>query len=335
VHGTSSSIMPTKLRFIAALLGVASFAQTGRASAQTPTGPHYRYVSLMPGYWRFREGAPSEPDLAATLFRRLVVTPNQRVFSAVAADWMDDRNLQRFVTDLRAGDEFLESIDSLFPLRFRAAWTDFARTFTDLRDTVTIYLIPAPTSAVGGAVRLFGDSDVVIFGAAEALLEMKSSVGFKTSVEHELTHLYQAQVNAEMRRALADLFMNNGAAQAASLYQIIWLEGLATWVSSRLNPDATAEQVFRSQTLEADVRVRWPVLRDSILSRLDSTKPGDINDFVFGGNPARHIPRRAGYYVGALVAAELGKRYSYAELARLSGGALRREFEEALQSVHP
>lgn len=325
-------MMPPKLRTITTLFGL---ALPVRESAQAPVAPQYRYVSLMSDYRRFLDVAPSDPDLAATLFRRLVVTPNQRIFNAVAADWMDDQDLQRFVIDLRTRDGALKSVDSLFPPRFRAVWTDFAGTFTDLHSNVTIYLIPAPTSAVGGAVRPFGDSDVVIFGAAEVLADMQSPVAFKTSVEHELTHLYQAQVNAEMRQATADLFMNSGAAPGARLYQIIWLEGLATWVSSKLNPDATPEQVFRSPTLEADVRARWHALRDSILRCLDSTKPGDINDLVFGGNAAKNIPRRTGYYVGMRIAQDLGKRYTYGQLARLSGRALRRDFAAAVRALRP
>lgn len=320
---------------VASLLDLAGIAQAVQSTAQTASAPHYHFVSLMPQYRRFLEQAPEDPVAAAALFRQLVITPNQRVFNAVAADWMDDRDLQRFVVDLRAGSRSMRLVDSIFPQRFEAAWTDFARTFTDLRDNVTVYLIPAPSSAVGGAVRPFGAEDVMIFGAADVVTQMEAPSGFNTSVEHELTHLYQAHVNPEIRDVTADLFMNTGATQAARLYQVMWLEGFATWVSSKLNPAAADKEILRSQTISAEVRARWPALRDAILTHLDSTGQSDINAFVFSGSRAMDIPPRTGYYVGMRVADALGKRYTYAELTRLSGPVLRREFEVALRALRP
>ena len=193
-----------------------------------------------------------------------------------------------------------------------------------------MFLLPAPRSAVGGSVRPLGDKDAVIFGTEEIALGMKSKTGFDVLVHHELTHLYHQQVNPEIRQMVAEVYMPPFPEGRAKLYQVMWLEGLAVYTSKLLNPTAPDKEVLVSYTLAADVKARWPGLGAEVRKYLDSTKKADIDAFHFAPDVHRPVPRRTGYYVGMLVARQLAKKYTFAQMCRLTGPKLRSEIEQAL-----
>jgi hypothetical protein len=97
-----------------------------------------------------------------------------------------------------------------------------------------------------------------------------------------------------------------------------------------LNPTAPDKEVLISYTLAADVKARWPRLGAEVRKYLDATKKADIDAFHFAPDVHRSVPRRTGYYVGMLVARHLAKKYTFAQMCRLTGPKLRSEIEQAL-----
>jgi hypothetical protein len=66
------------------------------------------------------------------------------------------------------------------------------------------------------------------------------------------------------------------ATDRAKLYQVLWLEGLAAYMSKTLNPTATDKEVLLSDTVAANVRALWPRIGSDIREHLDSSKKYDI-----------------------------------------------------------
>jgi hypothetical protein len=110
----------------------------------------------------------------------------------------------------------------------------------------------------------------------------------------------------------------------------MWLEGLAVYTSKLLNPTAPDREVLVSGSLAADVKSRWPQLGVEVRKYLDSSRKADIDAFHFAPDLNRPVPRRTGYYVGMLVAQQLAKKHTFAQMCRLAGPQLRTEIEQAL-----
>lgn len=66
------------------------------------------------------------------------------------------------------------------------AWRGFLKLAPDLSPDATVYLVPAPRGAVGGAVRPLVDENAMIFGIDEVSTVVDSQLSF--AVLHRFTH---------------------------------------------------------------------------------------------------------------------------------------------------
>jgi hypothetical protein len=294
----------------------------------------YKLHSAMPAYWRFLQ-LDSKPErrFDVKLFRAEVIEPNQEVFSAVAGRSLGDGSLKAMVRALAPKSEQLRRVEAEFPDRLAKAWRRFAEKAPDLKPGATVFLLPAPRFAVGGAVRPLGEGNAVVFGTEEIALTLESTTGFDVLVHHEMTHLYHIQVNREMKQMTAEVYMPPYAVNKAKLYQVVWLEGLAVYWSKLLNPRAPDKEVLVSANLAEKVVAGWPRIGSDLRQQLDSSKTEDIDAYMFGGNTHGRFPGRTGYYVGMLIAGRLAKKYPFDQLCRLAGPELRAEVEEALRDL--
>lgn len=129
---------------------------------------------------------------------------------------------------------------------------------------------------------------------------------------------------------IAEVYMPPYATDRAKLYQVLWLEGLAAYMSKASNPEATDKEVLLSDSVAKEVKALWPRIGADIRQHLDSSKKDDIDAYLFDNDASGKIPKRAGYYVGMLIAKKLANKYSFAELCRLSGPQLRSEVGRSL-----
>ncbi len=133
-------------------------------------------------------------------------------------------------------------------------------------------------------------------------------------VHHELFHLLHAQ--------------RWEGAEQTTLADALWFEGLATYVSRRLNPEAPASEVDGSPSLRAEVEARLPELVGAVLENLESEDAGVFDAFLSAGMEGE-MPDRCGYILGAMAAEQLARAHSLDELMALRGPAL----HEALRGV--
>ena len=319
--------------FVRASAGLIAVGLALSCGPQTPK-KRYQLHNALPAYWEFlRHNAEAGPESAAKQFDVLVVEPRREIFSAVAAGWLTERNLGRMVRSLQGQSDQLRRVERTFPDRLEKAWQRFEHQAPALKAGAQVYLLPAPRSAVGGAVRPLKDRDIVVFGAEEIATTLGTKTGFDVLVHHELTHLYHQQVNAEMRAMIAEVYLPPYEGREAKLYQVLWLEGLAVYTSRLLNPRAPDKEVLLSEHVAAHVKARWPRLAADIRDHLDSSRKADIDLYLFDSDSRGTVPRRTGYFVGMLIAQRLAKEYSYAELCRLAGPKLRQEIERALRGL--
>ncbi len=318
------------------VLAACLFAVCGSAAARSPEpyGKPYRFHTVVPAYWRFveRDSHP-ERGFDVNLFRAEVIEPEKEVFSSVAGRQLGDAGLSGMMRVLARQTDELRRVEAEFPGRLDKAWRRFAEKVPDLKAGASVYLLPAPRFAVGGSVRPLGERNAVIFGTEEIGTTLGSKTGFDVLAHHEMTHLYHLQVNPEMRRMTAEVYMPPYAQGKTKLYEVVWLEGLAVYWSKVLNPLAPDREVLVSANLAERVRAGWPRIGTELREHLNSSKTEDIDAYMFGGKTGGRFPSRTGYYVGMLIAGRLAKKHSFPELCRLTGPGLQAEVEGALREL--
>jgi uncharacterized protein YjaZ len=125
-------------------------------------------------------------------------------------------------------------------------------------------------------------------------------------VVHELFHVYHGEVVAD---------------DPETFSWALWAEGLATYVSRRLNPKVPEQLVCCLPPIEpAEAAV--DLLAPEALRLLDSEKREDYARFFLGGKEL-DIPSRSGYYLGYRIATEAGKTRTLEELAAMTPAEVR------------
>jgi hypothetical protein len=162
---------------------------------------------------------------------------------------------------------------------------------------------------------LFGLDAIARFRGATA--------NWRVLLAHELFHAHHARINAALYRE-----------EPTPLYVRIWMEGLASYVSSRIVPEASSQQIIGDGASGAD---RNPALMGPVTTMirgsLDSTNPAEQDKFLTYSAATSGIPVRAGYLVGFDIAKALSAKMSMNDLAALRGGKLRTLMSKQLEQM--
>ncbi len=166
--------------------------------------------------------------------------------------------------------------------------------------------------ADGRARLLFGVELIALFHTAEDM------PGF---FQHELFHLYQSQV------------LGPQEPPDALVWWALWNEGLATYVSHQLNPELTLAQIFwYPQDLDVQVERNLPRLAALFLEDFDATGAESYSRWFDAVSSADGLPPRAGYYLGYLLAQELGRGRLLSDLARMPPDEVRLNAKRFLET---
>ena len=113
----------------------------------------------------------------------------------------------------------------------------------------------------------------------------------------------------------------------------IWGEGLATYVSGRMNPGADELALLLTDKNLSAARERLGFLASLALEHLDDTSSVYAKPWLQGGTSDKEVPARAGYLVGLHVAERIGRERSLTELARMSPTEVRVQMEATLREI--
>jgi hypothetical protein len=205
---------------------------------------------------------------------------------------------------------------------FEAVARRFTDTFPDFRCDFTVY----KTETFGfmdGAGRDVGGRPSLVFGV-DTIAQYWTPAALPVFLSHELFHRYHFQVAG----------FSDDLAERDLIWRSLWAEGLATYASARLNPaNPLGDALIMPRDLDAQARPFVPQMAAELLAAADTVDAKTFGKFFVGGSQqAKRLgwPSRSGYYLGYLVAEDLGRRHSLAELAHMKGPALRAEIGEAL-----
>jgi hypothetical protein len=272
-------------------------------------------TDLMPAFWKFWETAGGQsPADRHRSFVRMVQEPNAAVYEGVfhglskpAAELVP-----RALEKVPGIEEAMRELSGRLAAELPGELAAFREAFPGFRCATPVYFLYS-AGAFDGATRDVSGHSALMFG-----LDVIARLGEKPPplVVHELFHVYHAQAVAE---------------EPDTFSWALWSEGLATYVSRRLNPDVPEQQACCLPPIGPAEAVRERLAMEA-LGLLDSEKPEDYARFFLGGNPP-DIPSRSGYYLGYRIASEAGKTRSLAELATMKPGEVRTLEERELRRM--
>jgi hypothetical protein len=270
-------------------------------------------TDLMPAFWTYWDAAKELPrDEQVRLFQERVMGPHAAVYVGVFENvpkpipQIVGESLDRMPAIEAGMRELSKSLSDELPrqiARFREAFPKF-------RCDTAVYLVYS-AGAFDGATRDVSGKEALMFGL-DVISRLKEPLS--PLFAHELFHVYHAERISKPPEAF---------------YWNMWEEGLASYVSQKLNSGEQGCCLPPAQPIDAALSK----IVAGALERLDSEKPEDYRPYFLGGQNSLDIPQRCGYVLGYRIAGEAGKTRSLEQLADLKPADVRKIVESGLRRM--
>ena len=275
---------------------------------------------LIPDLDNFLRNAPKERESRAKLFAQSIIQPHPEIYGRPQIFKTDPGTLEQYLDELdtylpaiehihRRFDEQRDSIQS----KFLQAFPDFDSTRARVYLMLSLFRFDGKIPHDNPRMLLLGLDGLAKFHGADARLAV--------IVSHELFHVYHFQVNPLPRDV-----------DQIELYRLIWQEGLATYVSQVLNPEASLADVLLDPRLAKEGPRFVPMLARSLLAELESTDD-DVTALYLSYRRGGVIPARMGYLIGYEIARRTAATRQIRDLARLRGYQLLNLVRQGVRSL--
>jgi hypothetical protein len=290
----------------AALCALAALAASAPALAGEAVGKPCSYQDLMPDYEKFAAGtAGFPPQQRAGAFVSNFASRYPGYYAPEVfgdADRMQARAL-RYFDPAQAASIFpgvppltaarLAALAGVVGPQFARQQRRFMHTFTDFSCDTTVEF-GVSLMKFDGHPAEFGGKHYLLFGV-DIIAMLHDPADMPAFFDHEIFHLYHRQV-VGLRAPEGD----------APAWWTMWTEGLATYVSQRMNPRLNAQQVFWYPR-DMVARMEHERARAARLMLRDIDKSGpDADRWFLASASVEGLPIRAGYYLGYLFAKSEG-----------------------------
>jgi hypothetical protein len=289
------------------------FAATARAQCAV--------VDLMPAFWH----ALAAPDPAAGV-RAAVIAPHPDLYNddyvrlPSGADW--DNKLFRESNYDETHRREVTAAEHYLAANVPRYMREFRRTFSDYRCDFTFYIAPSFGAMDGSAATVNGQHRIIF--APDVIPRYHRLNEIKVLIDHETFHIYHHQATGVF----------GASAEATPTLEVsLWSEGLATFVSWRMNPGVSLDVALLQPDIPAGARPHISAIARDLLEHLEERNASVFAHYFEGGAQPTGYPPRAGYYVGVLIAEQLSKRYTWYQLAHLKGAALHAAISAQLQQL--
>lgn len=278
-------------------------------------------VDLMPAFWQALAGR----DPAAQV-RTAVIDPHPDLYNdnfvrlPTGAKWQEKFARER--TYVEANRSEVTAAEQYLAANVPGYMQAFRKTFPDYRCDFKFYIAPSFGNMDGSATVMNG-KHLILF-APDVIARIHKLDELKVLIDHETFHIYHHQATGEL-----------GVDESAipTIEVALWSEGLATFVSWRMNPAVSLDVALLQPGIPEGARPHLPAIATELLAHLGERNESTYARYFQGGKQPDGYPSRAGYYVGMLIAQNLSKRYSLQELAHLKGPMLREALVSELQQL--
>jgi hypothetical protein len=212
--------------------------------------------------------------------------------------------------------EGIQRVSGEFASLIAPAQKSFEKAFGPMLGYPPVYLVISFGEFDGGT-RDLPEGTRLMFGA-DVIAKLYKDKPIQPFLHHELFHILHHRTFQECDTVWCNL----------------WSEGLAVYVASQLNPgasDASLLLTYPSSLRDAVEAHRTEALC-AVRGRLNSTDPKDAAPLFIGGSTplSPNLPPRFAYYVGYVVAQDLGRTRSLKQLAAMKNDEVRPLVEQSL-----
>ena len=285
--------------------------------------------NLMPAFFAFEARTRNlPPKLRADRFAKEFAAAYPEFYEDKDVDWPAQipENALRLLDPVRP--EAMAGFPAFSQARFQAvadtigrdfdaAQAKFITTFPDFTCEAEIEFGPSFLRFDGHAKTDASGRFHMLFGVDAMALE-HGPEDMPIVFAHELFHIYHRQLMGTRALALGNV-----------TWWAMWEEGLATYVSQRLNPGSDAQQVLsfpKDMVRRMQRPGATPRAAKLLLAGLD-TSNGRLFDTA---RSVSGLPPRAGYYMGYLLARDLGRNQDLHWLAHLPPDQVKHHAREFL-----
>jgi hypothetical protein len=294
-------------RIFVAGIGLSLFLSVLPSEAAPPTMEVHSLAKEFVVFWDASQEMPADARIAA--FKQTVGSQFPEFYGVeryggkrtqAQQDAIIARVLTGFGPNRQAYLDKVAQFDTDLPRHIAS----FTATFPDFRPQVSTYFLHSMGEMDGGT-REFNGRPYLIFGA-DLMAIVHGTSDEAAFFHHELFHIYHDEHAPEC--------IGQG------MWQPLWREGLATYVSKVMNPQASEKEMlldFPIGSLSASkARLHEAFAQlEAVLDDSDDKFYGPL--FQTAKDDTGLAPRR-GYYMGYLVAREIGKSRDLPSLAHLS-----------------
>ena len=270
--------------------------------------------------------ATMTPAEQAAVFRKEIVARHPGLYTEAVLDIRNaaqlDREAAAALAAARRNGMHGRDVAEQLKLALPGYVANFRRTFTDFRCNFPIYL----TISLGhldGAGRVVDGRPAMVLGV-DSITETPEQI--PVFIAHELFHRYH----------FAAAGFSDDEGERAPIRRALWAEGLATYVSAKLNPDRPLADAMIFPRNLADLAAPLTPRLARALRNNDAPNPALYSEyFESGSSQAKKdgIPPRSGYYIGYRVAELMARHHTLYQLAHLRGPALHHQIDEALDAL--
>jgi hypothetical protein len=281
-----------------------------------------RIVDLMPAFWR---SLAADDAPAAVRAKVLDAHPDlyNRDYVSLPADRKEwETTLQQERAYVESHRNEVSAAEQYLLAHVPRYMEEFRQTFPDYRCDYVFYVAPSFNRMDGAAAFVHGQHRIVF--APDVIARVHKLSDLKVLIDHETFHIYHHQATGEF-----------GASAEAVPPTVValWGEGLATFVSWRMNPEVMLDSALLQPGIPEGARIHLADIAKDLLAHLDDKDPNTFAHYFVAGRQPDGYPPRAGYYVGVLLAQSLSKRYTLQQLAKLHGPPLHQALSLELRRI--
>jgi hypothetical protein len=265
---------------------------------------------LVPDLFRYLERAPADRRASTQRFSEIVIQPHPEIYRRPQIFKTDVDSLSvylgalpRYLSQIRTVHEQLRKAEGPVERALADLFPDLDRSHLRVYLMLSLFRFDGKVPDDNPHILLLGVDGIARFHG--------TNFPIRVLLSHELFHLYHFQVNPAPK-PVDDL----------PLYRQIWQEGLATYVSQQLNPDAPLSDILLDPRLARDGPELIPTFAQRLLPQLETADDSIAAEYL-SYRKNQKLPPRMGYLIGLEVAKSLAAKKPLRELARLRGGALR------------
>ncbi|MCZ4251769.1 DUF5700 domain-containing putative Zn-dependent protease [Pseudoalteromonas shioyasakiensis] len=238
-------------------------------------------------------------------------------FSSQFAAFYGDKNFSKSIEGFSEIEEVYLSKNERLSKDLNGSMGSFIITFPEFKSETPIYILHS-LGRFNGATRDLNGKSYLMFGV-DLMAKYHTWKNDMPFFHHELFHVYHEK-----------LFQCKD-----ELWCSIWTEGLATYVSHQLNPSSNNDELMLNipNNMVENVSSRLLYSLTDLKKKYYSRNPDIYSSFFNFSNDETKLPYRRGYYLGYILAKEIGKNYTLEELAKLDKNTVEKLLLNELDSL--